>query len=434
MPAPFGEEARAARLFAVPMFAALVVSQIFPGTQQQLRLPVLALTVFSAVCFVLCSSGRLFLHRIVVAWTVFFVAVGLFWVEWGLVNRAPGALAVTTVYVMWPLVFLLFVNMMNTVEQFRRLAITFFVACWLVVIADVGYLSEQLGYVPWRFFSLIDSRNGFSLTPFGPIYTSSRVGVMLFAIPVLASLILHRWQHGQGKRLVLVCWVLLLPMLVLTLLSQRRAVYVVVLLTPFVALSLDALMPIGNEKLRSRAIQTAMPVLLMVVAVAVLGYFGIGLGWADRIEDLLQGFDFSGKAGAGDIETNARALQLRAMMTDWMESPILGMGHGAATSVVRDSQMPWAYELTYMALLFQTGTLGFLAYFSGIAWLIYQLLLIHRDASSPVRLYAYGMLNGMVGLLIGSATNPYLVTFDSLWAVFMPIGLVNLELLRKRGF
>jgi hypothetical protein len=146
---------------------------------------------------------------------------------------------------------------------------------------------------------------------------------------------------------------------------------------------------------------------------------------------LLQGFDFSGRAGTGDFETNARALQLRAMIAAWMDRPILGAGHGAALSVVRDGEMPWAYELTYGALLFQTGTLGFLAYFSGIAWTMYRLVLILRDPSSPVRLYAFGMVSGMIGLIIGSATNPYLVTFDSLWAVFMPIGLINMELLRK---
>ena len=430
IPRPLDDLSKVAVHLSTPMFAAFLVSPFFHGTHQTLKLPIFALAVFAAICFLLCSSGRLFVHRTIIQWTVFFVAVGLFWVELGVVNRTPGAIATTTLYVMWPVVFLLFINLMNQEKQFRRLAIAFFIVCWAIVIADIGYVAEQLGFIPGRFFTLIESRNGFSLTPVGPAYTSSRVGVMLFAIPVLAAIIVHRWKVGAGKRLVLMSWLLLLAMLLLTFASQRRAIYVLLFVTPFIALFLEQLAPSGGPY-RSRGIQLAIACCLAVMFGLALAYFGIAIDFASRLADLVQGFDFSGRAGPGDIETNARALQLRAMLATWMDAPILGVGHGGTVSLIRDNDMPWAYELTYVALLFQTGTLGFLAYLSGILWTIYRLVVIIRDPTSPLRLYACAMLNGLIGLLIGSATNPYLVTFDSLWAVFMPIGLINLELMRK---
>jgi preprotein translocase subunit Sss1 len=114
----------------------------------------------------------------------------------------------------------------------------------------------------------------------------------------------------------------------------------------------------------------------------------------------------------------------------WLNSPFLGAGFGAVTEIQRSQDMPWAYELTYLAVLFQTGAVGFTIYLMGILWIAWHLITIMRDHTSSVRIIAFGMLNGMIGFLIGSASDPYLLAFDYLWVLFMPIGLINLELMR----
>ena len=56
-----------------------------------------------------------------------------------------------------------------------------------------------------------------------------------------------------------------------------------------------------------------------------------------------------------------------ALVKGWLEAPLLGSGHGMpAPDVIRSEETPWAYELTYLALLYHTGVVGTLAYAS--AW------------------------------------------------------------------
>jgi hypothetical protein len=139
----------------------------------------------------------------------------------------------------------------------------------------------------------------------------------------------------------------------------------------------------------------------------------------------LRGFDFSREASA-----IPRRDQLFALLRGWADAPLLGAGHGAsAPGVVRAREMPWAYELSYVALLFQTGLLGFVAYASAVGWLMWMLVKVIR-VGDELSLLALPVTVGMVCFLIANATNPYLAKFDYLWILFVPIGVVNYWLLR----
>ncbi len=85
---------------------------------------------------------------------------------------------------------------------------------------------------------------------------------------------------------------------------------------------------------------------------------------------------------------------------------------------------PWAYELTYVALLFQTGVIGFFFYSVGVIWIFVMGL---RMAASSHRL-ADQMLAVLVGLacfLVANATNPYLAKYDLMWVIFLPVAMIN---------
>jgi O-antigen ligase len=121
-------------------------------------------------------------------------------------------------------------------------------------------------------------------------------------------------------------------------------------------------------------------------------------------------------------------------MGDWSARPIFGAGFGAVASDNFGSSVedvPWAYELQYVALLFQVGVFGMLVYGGAVLWLMYQL--INKSKANPD--YAILMIPSLVGLscfLIANATNPYISKFDYLWTLFLPVGLVNFALLNNR--
>jgi len=94
-------------------------------------------------------------------------------------------------------------------------------------------------------------------------------------------------------------------------------------------------------------------------------------------------------------------------------------------------KMPWAYELLYVALLFQTGLLGFTAYTMAVAWIFWMGLKIIRSGDT-IGLWMLPTLVGMSCFLIASATNPYIVTFDYMWVIFLPIAFINLWLLKRK--
>ena len=113
-----------------------------------------------------------------------------------------------------------------------------------------------------------------------------------------------------------------------------------------------------------------------------------------------------------------------------MASPILGAGHGApAFGSIRSEERPWLYELYYLALLYQTGLVGFTAYAAGIFWIYWMGVRVIR-AGGQLSALMVACLVGMSSFLIANATNPYLAGLDGMWAIFLPLALINFWLLR----
>jgi hypothetical protein len=417
--------------FTIPLFLIFAGSLFLPATHQLLKLPLFGLAVFSAICFILCSGNRLFLHRTTVLWILFYASVGVVWIGLGVINRTPGAIPVATIFLIWPLAYSLFINQLNGLDQFKRLMFVFFLVTALSIVADVGYLGEMLGLVPGDFFQLLGNNNRFGVTAAGPSYSSNRVGLNLFTIPLLVSLLVYRRVPGEGRNMSALLWGLLISLLVLTLISQRRAIYLVAFLSPFIALFLHGLLPRRIDE-RSRAPQFLPLALAFVVLLVWLFFVGVfeAFNWQALGQDFVDAFNFEGTAAGGNYTENVRPLQLWALLEGWSQTPWVGAGHGANVELIRSGEMPWAYELTYVALLYQTGVLGFLAYFAGVVWIVLHLIQIMRSAPK-YRLYAYALLNGLIGFLLGSATNPYLLSFDFLWTIFVPAALVNLYLYER---
>ena len=141
----------------------------------------------------------------------------------------------------------------------------------------------------------------------------------------------------------------------------------------------------------------------------------------------MEGFDFK-----EDPSAIARKTQFLALIEGWRESPLLGAGHGAAVAYSRSAKQPWAYELVYVALLYQTGLIGFIIYTFAIIWIFwYSLKAIKSDVYLGYHLIP--VLVGTISFLIANATNPYLAKYDYMWVIFLPVAFVNYWLLRQTG-
>ena len=108
----------------------------------------------------------------------------------------------------------------------------------------------------------------------------------------------------------------------------------------------------------------------------------------------------------------------------------MGAGLGATVSLRRSVDQPWAYELVYVDLLFQTGVVGLLVYTAGVGWIYWQCIKSMRRTRDLIpRLLP--VLAGTTGFLIANATDPYLAKFDYIWVLFLPIAYLNYSFNRR---
>jgi hypothetical protein len=157
----------------------------------------------------------------------------------------------------------------------------------------------------------------------------------------------------------------------------------------------------------------------MIVAAGALRWlYGFDLVALGR--EFITGFQFS-----SDPVAITRASQFQRLTEAWLEAPLLGKGFGATIpEFVRSEEMPWAFELSYMALLFNAGLVGALAYALGIMSIFGVGLYIVRFGGSLGRLLLPVLL-GSGSFLIANATNTYLLKFDYEWVIFLPLAFVN---------
>lgn len=125
-----------------------------------------------------------------------------------------------------------------------------------------------------------------------------------------------------------------------------------------------------------------------------------------------------------DASAGLRETQAPKLWDAFKQNPVLGDGLGAVVRprYVRDPAAPWSYELTYLQLLFQMGVVGLLVV------LALPLAVVRRGLreAGAVALWAQPLAGAMaiLGILVASATNPYLLSSFGMLCVAIGFSLV----------
>ena len=372
------------------------------------------------------------LHLKVIGWTVVLAILGFFFCLRGMFLGTPGAVPCLQAYVIWPLIYLILLGGIDRMRILKGLEKTLiFSTVFITLFGVIHSLSARgvLPEIPYPEALFSDDDLGFGAFDGYARLTFPGLNSLPFLAPFFMAAVVVRWSQ-RGERWVSKLWLSMALLLnsAVVLISGRRALQLVTMLAPFLTLVLVSLQPAAERLLLRRAFRTvaAVFVLGIVIAVPLLGFvYSIDLpGLADRFSS---GFDFS--PTSFDDSPSARLEQYFALMKGWHEHPLIGAGFGAsAYGSIRSETMPWAYELYYLDLLFQTGIFGFLAYTAGIAWIYWTGIKIIRRGRSACRLLI-PILVGMSGFLIATGTNPYLARFDGIWVIFLPVAVINFWLL-----
>jgi len=125
-----------------------------------------------------------------------------------------------------------------------------------------------------------------------------------------------------------------------------------------------------------------------------------------------------------DTSAGLRETQAPKLWDAFKQNPVLGDGLGAVVRprYVRDPAAPWSYELTYLQLLFQMGVLGLLAV------LALPLAVVRRGlreaTDGELRALPLAGAMAILGILVASATNPYLLASFGMLCVAIGLSLV----------
>ncbi|MGJ8561824.1 MAG: hypothetical protein ACSHX3_16490 [Litorimonas sp.] len=343
----------------------------------------------------------------------------------GIILSAPGVVNVLTVFVVWPLLYIFLMGIVRNIEFYETI-----LRC--VVMGSIIAAATGILLVVSAFFG--------GLTFFGPFfselgaitglydgyieYSLPNIGTIIYAIPFfLAMLLIRNSGHHNIARQSTILFALLLCILS-GLLSGRRALLLIIIISPMIVFILARLSNIKLSGLRFALLSAVSATLTLVVAIPVFN-----LDIEVIFEMFSQGFRISSIDSSS--APGLRALQFSALIESWLERPLFGHGIGASSRyLVRSDTQPWAYELSYVALLFQTGVFGVLMYSGGVTWLFLRGILVMRQNSRMSQLLL-PTLSGLACFLIANATNPYLGKFDFLWVLFLPVGIVNASLLMR---
>lgn len=409
---------RAARkLFAI----LLALSIVLPTMLQPVKLVVLALIV---LCL-LVARETWTTRSTAQQWAldgcaVFYSLVGLAWAIAGMLRGNPGAASMLTVHVAYPIVAVLLWRIAQP-GDWGRLSRLLMFSIALVLLSQALFVASFFDLDGGHFFqwflgaldestAVVDAAEGYVL------FTLPNVSSLLFMAPWLC---LNTVLSDRRQRISAVLALLVITAL---LFAGRRATLLA--LTGGVVAAVYAARQLG----RGQASATGTAQRFAWLAVALTAFLAVGFAsgvlnaelLAERLASI---FDFSNNDS--NIE---RKLQFDALMAGIADHPLLGNGLGAAASYIRSDEQPWAYELSYVALVFQFGLFGFTLFAAGV---VYLLALLGQFVSLPhlprsERISAACYLGGLVAFLIANATNPYLSKFDYMWVLFTPLALVRL--------
>jgi hypothetical protein len=338
----------------------------------------------------------------------------------------PGAISVMTVMVFYPLLIPLCASLYRK-EDSDSLYRLIHICAWIVLATDLVYVlaySTYVGHLLQTVFDHLYSSSAAAAVNYDTYakkFSLQNIVSIVFILPFFISSLLFP-KPGSGR--IHIFLIVLLGIFV-AVLTGRRAVLVSMIVGPAIAFILT----ITRSHNLVNAKQTSSWRWLLIVALTISICIYLAFEWTgiEYSTNLINStFNFT------DNESNLeRVYQYHSLMRGIYDAPMFGHGAGAVADYIRTIETPWAYELSYVLIIFQYGIIGFLLYALGIVFLCWHLISsIKEKGRSSFEFY---FLSGFIAFMIANATNPYLAKFDSMWIVFIPYAIVNRKFILSKN-
>jgi O-antigen ligase len=372
----------------------------------------LAIKLFFLALFLLAFLVSLYLGkaRVLICPRLvrFYLCTGLAGLAWAFVgvldpaNYRQGVLDALKLYVVWSAAFCVLFTLLRSMPSLRVLHAAMVMAGILIPIINLAALYGHLGgtsLIPESVQEELNMEVGYGRGYFQ--FSSNNIISMFLIAPYLLSL---QFRADAGKSNSLSTKLALALSLIFVVVSGRRALWIVVALTPSVVLLLSRLTGGGLVKGRSILLASAI-----AVAVGLSTLFIVPEGTLDSMAASSVKEAFS--------PDDVRTMQESHLIAAFLKSPVLGAGFGAhAAGYIGSDEWQSGYELTYFQMLLNLGIVGIAfvgALFSLYFGLVVRVFRQFKDGSA----IPFGLLIAFFSLVAGAYSNPYLGGFDSLFFV-----------------
>ena len=337
--------------------------------------------------------------------------IGIVWAFIGLLNPETYFVGVTDslrLYTVWSAAFLLLYTLLRSQSSLLHIHRALVAAGILISLLNFAGILDQIGQFGAFPESVREELNEKIEFYEGVIRIASRnIGSLFFLVPYLIA-VQVRTDSPETKSIT--SKLSLVLCLILSAVSGRRALDLLVALTPFTVLVVSALSGnLGLIKLGARRLFLGYTIAL------TLGMGALTIQPA-FLTDILYVQHLQGAFSA----TDERTIQKPFLVEGFKSSPIIGLGFGSAVRYQRNQERPWTYELTYYQMLLNAGVVG--VTILSVLLLYYAVSIVNiLRRFKPGSVIPFGLLVGVISLLLGASSNPYLGSFDLLFFLgFLP--------------
>ena len=375
---------------------------------------------FYIVSFIMQSyrNKKIYLNNKLFVFYVVIILLGLLWSFIGYINRGAitGISDNLRLWVVWSICFILVITMFlqhKNLLFFHKSVV--FSGLLISIINAIGFcdLFYSLGIIPEYILTEMDLRLGLHE---GYMHiTTENITSLFFIVPYLLVL-----QFRKDAR-TLNDWVSKLSLVLCFLLaafSGRRALWLCVMMTPFIIIGLSFyLSNMKNIKVKLKNLTYLLFFVGIVVVFFIATSESLDIPTLMHIKDAFSSED-------------ERSIQKGFLLNSFFDHPFFGSGFGVGAGYQRSESRVWLYELTYHQLLFNFGLIGIflllLLYF-----FYFYLIVDNLKKSKPNDIVPFGILVGIVSFAIGAYSNPYFGSFDFLIYIAMVPYLATFKILNN---
>ena len=391
----------------------LLLILCFPRILQVPKIGVIALIVLLSLTTtkrMLIGKYSWYFTLLKIAYVILVICVGAFFH-----NSRVALINTIRVGIINSFIFLALVSIVRRQDDIIRKTLIVVILCNIYLgIYNLLLTIGSYAGLDVSFLKLFDATSGVGFHTGYSHIISTNLSMSIMTFPLVLFLINYEYLNESVPKRVIVFSEIVCGLAMI--LSGRRVLW----LCLGISLMLFLVKEINNLKRFIRNIT------IFILVLAVFIYF------ADRTDiissqGVLSRFfnAFFSESGNKTI----RGIQSDYLLTGFWEHPLFGSGAGATIDgYIRSTTAPWSFELSYHVVLFQSGIVGGIIYFSGLCVILISII---KTRKIDRKLY-FSLLVTYILILFANATNPYFSSsFDFMIFLYLPLMFSETLLIEK---